>query len=209
MTQLCISMPALAAPEGARLLSEAVSVGKIAAVVITPATAGGAVAPADALPLIAAAQAAGAAVLISDDAQLARTLKADGVHLSSRPEIVAAAEEAREIVGQGGIVGIDAGSSRHDAMEAGELGVDYVAFGLPNGADAGDRDARFELVAWWAEIFEIPVLATGVEDAQDASALAGTNCDFVSIDLSIPGDAAERVRAIASAIAAATPVAVA
>lgn len=205
MTQLCLSIPALAAPEGARLLSQAMSAGKIAAVVITPGT-DGVVTPADALPLIATAQAGGAAVLILDDAGLARTLKADGVHLSSRAEIVTAAEEAREILGQGGIVGVDAGTSRHDAMELGELGVDYVAFGL-QGADADDREERFELVAWWAEIFEIPVVALGVEGAQEAAALAAANCDFVSIDLSAPGDAAERVRAITAAIAA--PVAVA
>ena len=38
---------------------------------------------------------------------------------------------ARSILGPGGIVGVDPGISRHDAMTLAEAGADYIAFGAP------------------------------------------------------------------------------
>lgn len=209
MTQLCVTLPALADPDGARLLAQALETGVVRAVVIEPETQDGTIAPAAALPLIAAIQKAGAAALIRDDAHLARTLKADGVHLTPRPDIIAAAVEAREILGQSGIVGVDTGGSRHDAMEVGEQAADYVAFSLPDQPDDDDIEERLELVTWWAEIFEVPVVAYGVPSAQEAAALAAADADFVSIDLRGVASPADHIRAIAAAVAAATPQAVA
>ena len=201
MTQICLRIPALAAPLGERLLAEALAAARIAAVVVTPDLAG-AITPAAALPLIAAGQTAGAAVMITGDAHLARTLKADGVHLPWDLEILARAEEAREILGQGGIVGADAGVSRHDAMELGEQGVDYVAFGPAGDADPGTaREDRDEYATWWAEIFEVPVVALDVAEADEAAALAAANVDFVSVTLS-GGEDVQRLRAISEAVAA-------
>ncbi|MDO9383430.1 MAG: thiamine phosphate synthase [Hyphomicrobiaceae bacterium] len=198
MTQMCVMVPA----DGLGLLSEAISAAPIAAVVIMPG-ADGVIAPAAALPLIAAAQQSGAAVLIYGDAQLARTLKADGVHLAWTVDVATVAEDARDILGQGGIVGADAGSSRHDAMELGELGVDYVAFGLGDGDPELARGDRDELVAWWAEIFEIPVVALDVASAEEAATLKGAHADFLSARLSLGSDAAK----ILSEISAAAPAA--
>lgn len=208
MTQLCVSLPVSVDPDGARLLAQALETGVVRAVVIEPEAPDGAVPPAAALPLIAVIQKAGAAALIRDDAHLARTLKADGVHLTPRPDIVAAASEAREILGQSGIVGVDTGGSRHDAMEAGEQAVDYIAFSLPDAPDDDDIEERLELVSWWAEIFEVPVVAYGVQSAQEAAALAAADADFVSIDLRGVASPAEHIRAIVAAVAAATPEAV-
>ena len=61
---------------------------------------------------------------------------------------------------------------------------------------------RFGLVAWWAEIFEVPVVALGVSDVEEAAALTAIHCDFVSLDLSASDDAAERVKAITDAVSA-------
>lgn len=202
MTQVCVTVPALAAPQGGDLLASALSACKVAAVVVT-APVGDAIAPSAALPLIALAQKAGAAALIFGDAQLARTLRADGVHLPWTADVVTRAAEAREILGQGGIIGAEAGASRHDAMELGELGVDYVAFSL-----AADRDAetalsaRHDLVAWWAELFEIPVVAMDVRDPEDAAALAAADADFISVPVGAEGDGTATLAACAKAIAA-------
>ncbi|WP_252251115.1 thiamine phosphate synthase, partial [Clostridium sp. ZBS13] len=77
-------------------------------------------------------------------------------------------EAAREILGGRAIIGADPGRSRHDAMTLAELGADYMAFG-PEGE--GDVEARDELAAWWAEIFEIPCVVLGVATSAEAVAL--------------------------------------
>jgi thiamine-phosphate pyrophosphorylase len=132
--------------------------------------------------LVELAQAKDVAALIETDAALARTLRADGVHVPWSKDVVARYGEAREIVGGRFIVGADAGRSRHDAMSLGEAGADYVGFGIPPHVE--DRDAararRLELVAWWSEIFEVPCVAFDLDTAQDAAALAAAGADFIA-----------------------------
>src|SRR5262249_41991165 len=82
-------------------------------------------------PLVEIAQRQGVAVLIADDARLARTVRADGVHLGINSDLRSAYKEARSIMGLDGIVGADGGISRHDAMTVAEDGADYIAFGAP------------------------------------------------------------------------------
>lgn len=136
------------------------------------------------LPLVQASQSKGVAVMIADDACLARTVKADGVHLTWSPDILDRYQEAREIAGGRLMIGADVGHSRHDAMVLAEAGAEYIAFGIPVGTR--DRDeasaTRAELVEWWAEVFEIPCVACDVE-TDDALALADAGADFVCIGL--------------------------
>ncbi len=136
-------------------------------------------------PFIELLQSQGIAAIIADDAALARTMKADGVHVSWRKDISAAFEEAREIVGGRFIVGVDAGRSRHDAMQLGEAGADYVAFGIP--PEVQDRETaaptRLELINRWSEIIEIPCVGFDVENPAAAELLADAGSDFVSAKL--------------------------
>ncbi len=187
-------------------LSAALAAGQIASVLIVPPS-GRDLALAEVQPLIAAAQAHGAAALLPD-AELARLAKADGVHLRHSDDIAVDFRDARAKVGAGSIIGGHAGNSRHDAMMLGELGADYVAFGLPRDVDSEDaaRNQRFELVQWWVEIFEVPCVAFDVEDRQDIIDLAEAGADFIGITLPAgisPADAAERVRLVADALSAA------
>lgn len=71
-------------------------------------------------------QGAGAAFIVNDRPDLAKALNADGVHVGQDDASYA---EARRIVGPEAIVGVTCHDSRHLAMEAGEAGADYVAFG--------------------------------------------------------------------------------
>ncbi len=185
-------------------LAAALAAADIASVVVG-VPEGGSASAADVQALLKQAQAAGAAALVREDARLARTLKADGVHLSTVSGSKGYAE-AREIVGGGLIVGVDAGRSRHEAMVAGEGGADYVAFGIPD--HVGDRDKahmrRCELVAWWAEVFEVPVVAFDVKDSVEAGALAAAGADFVALTLPSnepPAASGELLRAASAAIA--------
>lgn len=204
-TRLCLAVTAEAGAAAGERLSAALAAGDIASVILMP----GRNRPLDAAntrPLLAIAQQAGAAVLLSDDARLARTLKADGVHLSVSANAEQAYGEAREILGKGAIVGMDAGASRHDAMMLGEAGADYVGFGVPAGADEAVRAERLDLIDWWAEIFEPPCLALNAEAPDEVAELAAAGADFVAVRLSDGislADAREVVMAYAEAIAAA------
>jgi thiamine-phosphate pyrophosphorylase len=118
--------------------------------------------------LVQIGQAAGAAVLVEDDVELARSAGADGVHITSGG--ARAIRAAVDAIKPDGIVGIGNIKSRHDAMSFGELGVDYVMFG-PLG---GERDPQAsELAQWWAETFEVPaVLSDPGADAGETGTVA-------------------------------------
>ena len=171
-----------AGPGAAERLGAALAAVQIASVLITPA-GDDVLDAAAAKPLVELAQRAGAAALVADDAQLARALRADGVHLGISMDPTAAYAEARRILGPRGIIGVDAGISRDDAMTVAEDGAEYVAFGAP--LDLSDLDKgrarRADLVAWWAEIFEVPCVAFDVESSEAAEALARAGADFVAV----------------------------
>ncbi|HRD78967.1 MAG TPA: thiamine phosphate synthase [Hyphomicrobiaceae bacterium] len=152
------------------------SAGPIASLILTVSDPGAAAAAASA---VQAAQKLGIAALIRGNARLARTVRADGVHVECGDGFEERLEEAREIVGGRAIVGVDAGGSRHDAMTAGERSADYVAFarrGAPEGLDD-----QCDLVDWWSEIFEPPVVALGVDGPDAATVLAEAGADFLSV----------------------------
>lgn len=122
-------------------------------------------------------QGAGCAVLIEDDVALARRLGADGVHVTGGPAALKAAVSALKpamIVGAGNL------HSRHDAMTAGELDIDYVFFGSTDGS--ADAQA-VELAEWWAQTFEVPAVL-GLPDADAANADA-RGAEFVALSKSV------------------------
>ncbi|NOT70286.1 MAG: thiamine phosphate synthase [Hyphomicrobium sp.] len=157
------------------------------------------------------AQKKGVAALVADDANLARLIKADGVHLSWSKDTLKHYDAARELLGERFMIGADAGRSRDDAMELGEAGAEYVAFGIP--AHVEDRataeDRQRDLIGWWSEIFEIPCVAFDVTQPDHASALAGDGADFVTVTISStlpPAEIRARIAAFADAITpASTP----
>ncbi|RZM20113.1 MAG: thiamine phosphate synthase, partial [Sphingomonas sp.] len=66
------------------------------------------------------------AFIVNDDIGLAKRLDADGVHLGQDD---GDPREARAQLGPNAQIGVSCHGSRHLAMEAGEAGADYVAFG--------------------------------------------------------------------------------
>ncbi|MEQ1695204.1 MAG: thiamine phosphate synthase [Hyphomicrobiaceae bacterium] len=149
---------------------------------------------ATARPFVELIQAQDVAALIDNDAQLARTLRADGVHLRAGDNLEARASEAREILGARYIIGGEA-ATRHDAMMLGEHGAEYIAFNEPDQAD---------FVEWWAQIFEVPCVALDLATPQDATTMASLGADFVAfrlISAGTPGDAQDSARSFADAAA--------
>ncbi|HQU67747.1 MAG TPA: thiamine phosphate synthase [Albidovulum sp.] len=99
------------------------------------------------------------AVVIETHFRMAERHGLDGVHLTDGAKTI---RDARKLLGTDAIVGAFCGISRHDGMNAGEAGADYVAFG-PVGATAlgTGLPADRELFAWWSEMIEVPVVAEG------------------------------------------------
>ncbi|MCK5088565.1 MAG: thiamine phosphate synthase [Hyphomicrobium sp.] len=178
--RLCIVAEAAIGEDVLRRVSVVLESADIAVLFIAPAGA----TPPDAVsakPLVDAAQAKGVAALIEGDAQLARTLRADGVHLPWTKEVAKYYSDARQIMGNRFIVGGDVGRSRHDAMSLCETGADYVGFGIPGHVEDREtaRARQMALIEWWSDIFEVPCVAFDVETPQEAVALAHVGADFV------------------------------
>jgi thiamine-phosphate pyrophosphorylase len=66
------------------------------------------------------------AFIVNDSASLAKRLGADGVHLGQSDGDI---RDARALLGPAAQIGKTCHDSRHLAMDAGEAGADYVAFG--------------------------------------------------------------------------------
>ena len=184
-------------------LRAVLALSKIASVLIRPVS-GSTLAPATTKRLVDFIQSRSVAALIADDAGLVRSLKADGVHLSWSKDQVARFKEARGILGERYIVGADVGRSRHDAMELGEAGADYIGFGIPGHVEdrATAAERRLDLIDWWGEIFQIPCVAFDVENASAARALAEARADFVAVAIFPAMSPEQASREVADVIAA-------
>jgi len=102
------------------------------------------------------------ALVIADHALMVERLGLDGVHLGDGARRV---RKTRKDLGADAIVGAYCANSRHEGMNAGEAGADYVSFG-PVGANAlGDgTQAEPALFEWWSQMIEVPVVAEGALD---------------------------------------------
>lgn len=126
--------------------------------------------------VVAIAHARGLPVLIGDAPELALSAGADGVHIPANEERYAA---CREMIGPDAMIGAGCGTSRHDALVLGELGADYVAFG-PEPGESGIQDVS-ELVSWWQEVCEPPVVGWHSGGWDAAAALIEAGADFIGV----------------------------
>jgi thiamine-phosphate pyrophosphorylase len=143
------------------------------------------------------------AFLLNDNAALAAKLGCDGAHLGQTDGNHA---EARRLLA-GRILGITCHASRHLAMEAGELGADYVAFGafFPTETKETIHRAAPDLLAWWHEMFELPSVAIGGITAANCAPLVRAGADFLAVVGAVwnhPEGPAQGVRAMNAAITA-------
>jgi thiamine-phosphate pyrophosphorylase len=123
-------------------------------------------------------QAQNVALVVEASAQVASRGGADGVHLTQGADVIA---DARSSLKQERIIGVGGLRSRHDAMDMGEAGVDYVMFGEPRpDGSLPPLPAVIERASWWAEIFETPCIAYS-PDAESVPALIETGAEFVAL----------------------------
>jgi len=137
------------------------------------------------------------AFIVNDDAALARRLNADGVHLGQQDGSV---RDAREELGREAQIGVTCHGSRHLAMDAGEQGADYVAFGafFPSTTKDAEHIADIELIEFWSGLFEIPSVAIGGITPENCQPILDAGVDFIAVSGAIwNGDEVAAVRAFA------------
>lgn len=134
------------------------------------------------------------AFIVNDSVSLAKRLGADGVHLGQGD---GDPREARSILGPSAQIGVTCHDSRHLAMEAGEAGADYVAFGAFFPTTTKDTTHRPDpsILSWWTTVFEIPCVAIGGITPDNAAPLVAAGADFLAVSGAVwNGDEAEAVR---------------
>jgi thiamine-phosphate pyrophosphorylase len=137
------------------------------------------------------------AFIVNDSISLAKRLGADGVHLGQGD---GDPREARAILGPSAQIGVTCHDSRHLAMEAGEAGADYVAFGAFYAT--ATKEVRHHpdpsILSWWATLFEIPSVAIGGITLANAAPLVAAGADFLAVSNAVwGGDEAAAVRGFA------------
>jgi thiamine-phosphate pyrophosphorylase len=201
-----ITPPALPDPAAfAEVLARALDAGDVAALQIRLKGAPDDVVLRAAEAILPIAQPRGAAVLMNDRMDLAKRTGCDGVHLGQEDGDPVA---ARKLLGQDATIGVTCHVSRHLAMEAGEAGADYVAFGafFPTETKEVQHRAEPEILEWWSEMFEIPCVAIGGITAANCAPLVRAGADFLAVIGAVwnhPDGPAAGVRAMNAAIASA------
>jgi thiamine-phosphate pyrophosphorylase len=124
-------------------------------------------------------QSRGVAFLLNDRPDLAVKTGCDGAHVGqSDTKAPAARKILKELT-----LGVTCHGSRHLAMQAGEDGADYVAFGAfyPTTTKAPPAMADLETLEWWAKVMEIPSVAIGGINASNCAPLVRAGADFLAL----------------------------
>ena len=153
-------------------------------------------------PLQAICAARDVAFIVNDDVALAKRLGADGVHLGQGDGDV---RDAREELGREAQIGVTCHASRHLAMEAGEGGADYVAFGafFDSTTKASEHRPEPEILEWWSMVFEIPCVAIGGITPANCAPIVAAGADFLAVSGAVwNGDEVAAVKAFAQRIGA-------
>lgn len=120
------------------------------------------------------------AFIVNDSVALAKRLGADGVHLGQSD---GDAREARDILGPSVQIGVTCHDSRHLAMQAGEDGADYVAFGAFYETTTKPSHYRPDpkILSWWSAVFELPCVAIGGITPDNGRPLVEAGADFLAV----------------------------
>lgn len=126
----------------------------------------------------------GVGFLVNDRADLAKRSGADGVHLGQSDGTVA---EARGILGKDADVGVTCHGSMHLAIEAGEAGADYVAFGafFSSMTKETEHRAETEILAAWSQMTTVPCVAIGGITPANCRPLAEAGADYLAVSSAV------------------------
>ena len=121
-----------------------------------------------------------AVFILNDRPDLATQLGVDGVHVGDEDMAVS---EVRALVGEEMIIGASCYGSRDRAMQAGEQGADYVAFGqfyeTKTKPPKGRPDP--EILEWWSTTTQLPCVAIGGITPENCTPLVKAGADFLAV----------------------------
>ncbi len=173
-----ITPPEVPAADLLEPLKKALSGGDVACVLIYAPDLGTRELQAAGELLVPVIQKAGAAAIIYRDTQAAGRCGADGVHIDTSFDDI---KQAIETFQPARIVGTNGTKSKHDDMQRGEAGVDYMLFGRLDLEEHPEVHPKtLTLADWWAELFETPCVALAGNDITSVEAAAATGADFVA-----------------------------
>jgi thiamine-phosphate pyrophosphorylase len=119
-------------------------------------------------------------LIINDDAALAVSVGANGVHLGKNDIPI---EQARSLLGDTAIIGVSCYTSINLAVSAETQGADYVAFGsfFPSPTKPNAVRADIELLKQATNQLRLPICAIGGITAKNASALITAGTHMVAV----------------------------
>ncbi len=127
------------------------------------------------------------AFLINDRPDLAMQVGADGVHIGQDDLEFWPIDKTRQIMGNDFIIGVSCHDSSHLAMQAGEDGADYVAFGAfhPTKSKSPEKLAQYgtpelETLTWWHHYTVLPCVAIGGMTPQNCGKIVSAGADFIA-----------------------------
>jgi len=123
-------------------------------------------------------QAQGVALLVGAEMRIGMRIGADGVHVQDNQTTIQLLKNNPSVmIGHGNI------RDRHQAMEIGESGVDYLMFGklgADNRPHPHPRNVR--LSSWWASMMEVPCLVQAGTDINMLPELIETGAEFIIVE---------------------------
>ena len=126
--------------------------------------------------------------IVNDDLELARSVRADGIHIGRDDT---SPTHAREQLGADTIIGISCYNSLDNALLARDHGADYVAFGsfFPSPTKPDAVRAMPELLTQAREMIDIPLVAIGGITLENGGILINSGADMLAIISGIYGQA--------------------
>lgn len=179
-----ISPPAIEVNAFARSLEEALAGGDVGAFQLRLKDADDAAIIRASEALIPLCRDAGVAFILNDRVDLAQQLDVDGVHIGQDDMPLS---EARRRLGADMVIGVTCHASGHMAMEAGDGGADYVAFGAfyPTTSKSLEKQEKYgrpdaDLLRWWATYTILPCVAIGGMTPSNCVPLVTAGADFIA-----------------------------
>jgi len=119
-------------------------------------------------------------LILNDYPNIALDLELDGVHLGEHDAKIA---EVRKQVPDYFTIGASCYNSKHRAMQAGEDGANYLAFGafFPTTTKQIKYYADVELLQWAIELLNLPIVAIGGITADNCANLVKNKADFLAV----------------------------